>query len=188
MALCSIAIAAGVVGAFTIVKGLFLKHRFGHHHAFAGGSCGRGEGFEDHGPPWARRAWGGSRIGRSFWLRALLARLDTTPGQEREIRAAIEELRDRALDAKSSVREARENLGRAIGSDIFDDGAFEAASARADATSEKVKDAVRGALKRIHAVLDAKQRERLASIVAEGGFTRWGRGGRGSGPYRDAAF
>ena len=138
---------------------------------------------------WGRH-WGGGGhrggIGGSFWLRMLFARVDTTPGQEREIRAAIEELRDRAKDAKSGMLDTRESLGKSVAGETFDDAAFEAVSARVDATSEKMKDALASALKRIHAVLDPKQRERLADLVSRGAFGRWGRGGGhgAGGPYR----
>lgn len=209
MALCSIAIAAGVVGVVAVVKRLVFRRRFGHL-AFAGGPCGGGGpgfgyggcgnggygGGEDEGPSCGSgsarfRRWGrgGHRggIGRSFWLRMLYARLDTTPGQEREIRAAIEELRDRAKDAKSGMLETRESLGKSVAGETFDDAAFEAVSARVDATSEKMKDALSSALKRVHAVLDPKQRERLAELVSKGAFGRWGRGGGGGGPYRSGA-
>ena len=194
MAICSIAVAAGVLGVVALVKGLVFRRRFGHL-AFAGGPCGGG-GFGDGGyggegeRPWGGRGfrrWGGGHrggIGGSFWLRMLYARLDTTPGQEREIRAALEELRERARDAKSGMLETRENLGKSVAGDEFDTSAFEAVSARLDATSEKMKDAASSALKRIHGVLDPKQRERLADLVSTGAFGRWGRGGGGGGPYR----
>ncbi len=178
MALCgssAIAIAAAVVGVVALVKGFVLRRRFG------GGHCGGrgGHGF---------RRWGGRRgIGRSFWLRALYARLDTTPGQEREIRAAIEDLQSRARDAKSALPETRTNIGKALAGETFDESAFEAVRARLDATGEMLKDALSSALKRIHGVLDPKQRERLAAIVSEGGFGRWGRGGGYGGPYRGGA-
>ncbi|MDB5216299.1 MAG: hypothetical protein JWO86_4226 [Myxococcaceae bacterium] len=210
MALCSIAIAAGIVGVVALVKGLVFRRRFGHL-AFGGGPCGGGPGFGfgGHGYGYGGsegegrscgsgrgfRGWGWGRgghrggIGGSFWLRMLFARLDTTPGQEREIKAAIEDLRDRAKDAKSGMIETRESLGKSIAGETFDDVAFEAVSARVDATSEKMKDALSGALKRIHAVLDPKQRERLADLVSKGAFGRWGRGGpqRDGGPYRSGA-
>jgi Spy/CpxP family protein refolding chaperone len=202
MALCSIAVAAGILGVVGLVKGLLFRRRFGHL-AFAGGPCGNGGMGGDYGgcegrgggfgPPWARfrGRWGrgghGGGIGGSFWLRMLYTRLDTTPGQEREIRSAIEDLRDRAKDAKSGMLETRESLGKAIGGETFDDAAFEAVSARVDATSEKVKDALSSALKRIHGVLDPKQRERLADLVSRGAFNRWGRGGGFGGPYRGGA-
>ena len=203
MALCSIAIAAGIIGVVAVVKRLVFRRRFGHY-AFAGGPCGGGGpgfgyggfggGFEGGGGSCSGGSRGGFRgwgrgghrggIGGSFWLRMLYSRLDTTPGQEREIRAAIEDLRDRAKDAKSGMFETRENLGKSIAGETFDDAAFEAVSARVDATSEKMKDALSAALKRIHAVLDPKQRERLADLVTRGAFGRWGRGGGGGGPYR----
>lgn len=177
MAMCSIAIAAGVLGVVALVKGLVFRRRFGHM-AFAGGPCGGG-GFRK----WARGGHGGG-IGGSFWLRMLYTRLDTTPGQEREIRAALEELRERARDAKSGMLETREHLGKSIAGDEFDTGAFEAVSARLDATSEKMKDAASSALRRIHGVLDPKQRGRLADLVSKGAFGAFrGRGGFG-GPYR----
>ena len=182
MALCSIAIAAGVIGVVALVKRLVLGRRFGGGHC--GGGEGGGRGF---GPPWRRGRWGRGGIGQSFWLRHVFARLDTTPGQEREIRAAIEDMRDRAKDAKSSMPDARASIARSIAGEEFDAAAFEAVSARVDATSEMMKDAFASALKRIHGVLDAKQRARLAELVGSGGFGRWGRGGGGGGPYRGGA-
>lgn len=180
MALCSIGIAAGILGVVALVKRLVFRHRYGHL-GFAG-SCGPGR------PGFLRWRGHGRRggIGGSFWLRMIYARLDTTPGQEREIRAALEDLRDRARDAKSGMLETRENLGKSVAGESFDTAAFEAVSARLDATSEKMKDAFASALKRIHSVLDPKQRERLAEIVSRGAFNRWGRGGGGfgGGPYR----
>jgi hypothetical protein len=206
MALCSIALAGGIVGVVAIVKRLVFRRRCGEL-AFSGGPCGGvgfGHAFGDGGDRggcggrsrWARwcgRGWGhfgGPRggIGRSFWLRALFVRLDTTPGQEREIRAALEEMQDRARSAKSDLPEARTNIAKAVGGETFDVAAFEAVSARVDATTEKMKDAFASALKRIHGVLDAKQRERLADLVGDG-FPRWGRGGPSSGeggPYRSS--
>ncbi len=191
MALGSIALAAGIFGGVFALTRLLFRQGFAHR-AFGGDACGGGgygRGFDGESRrgfgPWGRFGRRGGGIGRSFWLRSLYARLDTTPGQEREIRAAIEELRERARDAKSGFPETRENIGRSIAAETFDESAFEAASARVDATAEKLKDAFGSALKRIHAVLDAKQRERLADIVGKG-FGPWSRRGFG-GPYRGGA-
>ena len=98
------------------------------------------------------------------------------------------QLRERARDAKSGLPETRENIGKAVAGETFDESAFEVMSARFDATAEKLKDAFSSALKRVHAVLDPKQRERLAELVSKGAFGRWGRGGRDGGPYRGAAL
>jgi Spy/CpxP family protein refolding chaperone len=166
MAFCSmssIAFAAGVLGALVFAKHLLFRRRL-----WAGRCHGRHR----------RRGIGGSR-----WLRWIFARLDTTPGQEREIRAAIEELARRARDAKEGLRASRESVGRSVAGDAFDEGAFEAASANADATTAQIKDAFAEALKRIHAVLDPKQRERLGELIASGPFRPFGGGGH---PYRAA--
>src|SRR5262245_53421455 len=106
MALCSIAIAAGVVGLFAVAKRWIFRRRFA---PWAFSACG--PGFGDHGGcgRWANRErhgfedWsrGAGRAGRSFWLRGVFSRLDTTPGQEREIRSAIEELQKSAREARN---------------------------------------------------------------------------------------
>jgi Spy/CpxP family protein refolding chaperone len=79
------------------------------------------------------------------------------------------------------MRSTRESLARAVAGDTFDEAAFEAVSARADASTAQVKDALAAAMKRIHATLDSKQRERLAELVADGPFAAWARRGH---PYR----
>ncbi len=171
MALCSIAIAAGIVGVALVLKKLVFRRRFGY-----GGSCGH-RGW--HRGRW-RRGFGGP--GGSFWLRAIFARLDTTPGQEREIRAALEDFQTTAKAAKEGVKGSRVELARAIGGESLDEAALGEASSKVDTATAQVKDAFTSALKRIHAVLDPKQRERLAEIVSKGpsAFGGWG------GPYRTA--
>lgn len=200
MALCSIAIAAGVVGVVAAVRGLMFRRRFRAYGPWAFAACGPTLGAGCHGAGYGDgdrhdsrrrrdRGWGGgfgfaAGPGGSFWLRALFARLDTTPGQEREIRAAIEELQSTARDAKAGIMAGREELATAVGGESFDESALGEASGRADAAAARVKDAFAVTLKRIHAVLDARQRERLAELLAKGpGFRRRGWGN----PYRDAA-
>jgi uncharacterized membrane protein len=176
MALCSLAIVAGVLGVAMVARKVAFYRRFGGHGgpwAYAG--CG--PGFGHHG---ARR-WGGHGPGRSFWLRRLFARLDTTPGQEREIRAAIEDFQTSARGAKDGVKEARNDVARAIRSESFDDGALADAGARVDGATSHVREAFASALKRVHAVLDDRQRERLAELLEKG--PPFARGPRH--PYRD---
>jgi Spy/CpxP family protein refolding chaperone len=190
MALCSIAIAAGILGVAALVKGFVFRRRFGGG-PFGYASCGPGFGYGGCGG--YRRGWGGGRRGwgrgsgpgGSFWLRALFSRLDTTPGQEREIRAAIEDFTTNARSAKEGLKASREHVARAIAGESFDESALGDASSRVDTAATQVKDAFAGALKRIHAALDPKQRERLSELIANGpGF---GRGFRGwGGPYREA--
>ena len=118
-----------------------------------------------------------------MWLRGIFARLDTTPGQEREIRAAIEEFENAARAAKGGLHDVREDLARAVRGESFDEVAAGEASVRANVATNAMKDAFEAALKRVHAVLDANQRERLAELIATGPSF----GGRWGNPYRDAA-
>jgi uncharacterized membrane protein len=124
-----------------------------------------------------RRCRHGRGPGRSRFLRAIFARLDTTPGQEREIRSAIEELQSAGRSARKSARDAREGLARAVRGDTIDDAALVELKARAEDLAADMHRAFESALRRVHAILDPSQRERLASILERGGRP-WG------GPYR----
>jgi uncharacterized membrane protein len=176
------AIAAGIIGAVMVLKlvrAMFWRRRM-MRYGYAGGCDG---GWRGHhrggwgGPPWARGP------GKSFWLRALFAKLDTTPGQEREIRSAIEDFQREARGAKDGFKGAREKLAEAFGASELDEALLVEARAAAEDVTGKVKDAFAATLRRIHAVLDPKQRERLAELLAKGPRSRgpWG------GPYRDAS-
>ncbi len=171
MALCTVAIAAGVVGALLLVKRLVLRRRFG-------GGCGGRARWGHHRGGWNR----GGGIGGSWWLRAIFSRLDTTPGQEKEIRSALEDFKKTAKESKESLGASREAVARAVRHEAFDEIAIGEATVKADAAAGQVKQAFEAALRRIHAVLDPKQRERLAELLEKGprGF---GGGGWG-GPYR----
>lgn len=163
MALCSIGIAAGIIGVVALVRRLVWHRRLGCARQY-GGHYGR------HGGP-----------GRSFWLRALFSRLDTTPGQEKEIRSAIEDFQRIAREAKGEVFGSRESVAKAVAGEVFDPAAIDEASQKVDAATTRIKEALRAALERVHSVLDPRQRERLGEILSRGprGFA----GFRG-GPYR----
>jgi uncharacterized membrane protein len=170
-------IAAGIIGAvllFKLVRGLVWRRRYMHFAGYeGGGGCGP-RGFRRG--PWARGPGG------SWWLRAVFAKLDTTPGQEREIRSALEDFQREAKSAKDGFKGAREKLAQAFGPNEIDESVLVEARASAEDVTGKVKDSFAGALRRIHAVLDPKQRERLAELIAKGPrFRSWG------GPYRDAS-
>ena len=70
--------------------------------------CGpgwRGRGW--HGRGWRGRGWsGGGRAGRYWMLRRVFEKLDTTPGQEREIREAVDEVATVA-EARFAARAGR---------------------------------------------------------------------------------
>jgi uncharacterized membrane protein len=147
------------------------------HHRYA--CAGRG-GFTG-GPPWARHHHrhhhhGGGRP-RLLWH--ALARLDLTPAQEKVVKAEVEQLKDKARNLKDEGKSARGDLARAVRGDDFDEEALAAMFIRHDELLHGLRGDLAGALGRVHAVLDASQRERLAELIERGaGRGPWG------GPYR----
>lgn len=129
---------------------------------------------------------GGGRFGfgRSRKMRWLFRFLDTTPGQEKVIRSALEEAFGQAQSARHEAREQRGNLAEAFRADALDGPSFVAAREGARAAFERAEGAVVEAMRKIHEVLDPMQRERLARLLD----SRLGRGpfggSGGFGPYR----
>lgn len=164
MAICSVALAVGIVALVMVVR------KIAWHRACGGG------GHRGH--------RGGGRWGRrGFFLRKLFMQLDTTPSQEREIKRAVEELQREALDAREELKASRAGIARAIMGPEVDELAIGEASVKADAGTAKVKAAVEATLRRVHAILDDRQRATLAELLEHGPAAF--RGFRG-GPYRGA--
>jgi Spy/CpxP family protein refolding chaperone len=114
-----------------------------------------------------RRHWG--RHG-SFQLRRVLDRLDTTPGQEKEIRIALDDLMEEARSARRDFRGSREELARVIREPEVPPGAFDAVFRTQDEILGRLREAAQKAFLRIHETLDPRQREKLASLVESAGF------------------
>lgn len=188
----------GTVCLIALIK--MLRHGRGCHGGgcHRGGGCGRGgwghhEG-HGHGPghgqhgPWG--GWGAGRFGgERMMLRMLFERLDTTPGQEKVIVAAVDEAREAMRHTWSAVRDSREDLARAMRAEVFDDAAIAVARSRHEDAMRAAHDTFTNTLKKVHEALDSKQRTILADLMAEGPFgARMGwRGGFGpGGPYRSA--
>jgi uncharacterized membrane protein len=106
------------------------------------------------------------------FLRAIFERLETTPGQEREIRSALEELKGMRRTMKDEMRDTREDLGKAMRSDDFDVDVLGGLFARQNDAMDEMRKAVVGALGRVHATLDEGQRERLARFIERAGGLR----------------
>jgi hypothetical protein len=190
--------ALGVIAAVLVVKRLVFR-AFARRHGFYGygygGACGGGgfrggcgpRGFRggfDHdddlgGPPFGR-GFGGPRI----WLRGLFTRLETTPSQEKVIVSAIGDVRDVARRAKGRAPEVREDVSRAFRSDVLDEAALGAAQAKVDNATSEIRIAIADALRKIHEVLDEKQRAVIADFLAQGGARSLFRGG----PYRSVSL
>lgn len=162
-----LALGLGALGFFALRNARRCRHGYGHwhgwHHGY-GGPYGWGGG-----PSWQRR---GLYMG--------LSHIDASPAQERAIIAEVDKLRDRLRNARGGLREARGDLAAAIRGPVLDDAALGAVLGRVDGATGEARSAVVDAVRNIHAVLDDKQRERLADLLDQG----WWRGRGGGSPYR----
>lgn len=143
-----------------------------------GGACGGGwRSRRWGGPPW-KRGWDDDRGG--FWLRGVFERLDTSPGQEKEIKKAVNEVKDAASALKDDLHATRQDVANAFKSDSFDADSMAELLTRHDGKLDELRRAVVGGLARIHAALDEEQRQELARVLSRRG--RWH-----GGPYRSHA-
>lgn len=167
-----IGFAVGVV----CLAALFAMHRK-RHWSTCGGPQGRyGSWHDDEGVRGGGRRWGVKR----FFLRRILEKLDTTPGQEKVIHQAVEEVSDSIRAARTELDASRADIARSLGGEEFDAGALGTAYARQDDALRSIRDAVTRALASVHDALDARQRETLAKLITE--LPRPWRGEHG--PYR----
>lgn len=168
-----LALGLGALGFYALHKARRCRYYgcHGHHgHHGWGGPWG--------GPPWMRHHHHG--FGRRGLYMAL-SHLDATPAQERAIVAEVDKLRERLQSARGTVKDARGDLAAAIRGPQLDDAALGAVLGRVDGATAEARSAILDALRNVHAILDDRQRERLAEILDQGW---WRRGGGGGGPYR----
>jgi len=156
----------------------------GGHHGGHGGHWGRGGG------RWGGR-WGGG-FGRGYMLRHLFERLDTTPGQEKVILAALEEVQKSSSKLWEELEKSRADLARSMKGEHFDQAAVREMFSRHDATLEEIRKIVSAEMAKVHEALDEKQRAEVADLFEHGlwgggrggprGWGRWHRGGGNDAP------
>ena len=117
-----------------------------------------------------------------FALRWLFERLDTTPGQEKVIRSAAEELFEKVRGLKDTVRGTRGDVARAFRADDFNAEILGDVFSRHDGALDELRRAFVGALAKVHEVLDPAQRARLADVLESLHRRGWG------GPYRSSGY
>lgn len=133
----------------------------------------RGGPFRSHG----RGHWNhGAPPMAFFFLRRVFQALDTTPGQEKAIRAAVEELVNVTSKHRGELQKTREDIARAMRSPSFDESVMGELFARQDTSLEEIRKAVVGALAKTHEALDEEQRKRLADMIERAGGFGWRRG------------
>jgi len=138
-------------------------------YVLKGGGCGH-RGFHRHG----RGGFGRRRWGYGGWLDGLFDRLDSNREQEREMRAALDELFDAGRAFRHDIFATREDVARAMRGEAFDETVMGDVLSRQDDALDKLKKSMVGTLAKIHAVLDERQRARLADLIASGPGWGWG--------------
>jgi hypothetical protein len=136
-------------------------HR-GHHH---GDWQERGGGHEEE-----RFSARDGRGPKQFILRRIFDRLDTTPGQEKVIAAAYDELRDAIHTAKQGWKASRGDVAKAVRSESFDAVHLGEVFGKHDDAIDGVRKAFVGAMQKVHDALDERQRSILADLIESGPF------------------
>jgi hypothetical protein len=175
----------GTVCLIGLVKVLRRGRGWGYgrmgYGPFGGGGCARGGGFGGgHG---YGRGWGERGGGERWFLRSIFERLQTTPGQEKAIVAAIDELRSNRKVVHEELQATRGDIARAVAGGLVDDSTLEETFVRQDRLLAQLRVSFVEAVKKITEALDENQRKQVASVLEGGGFFG-GRGPRWGGPYR----
>lgn len=138
-----------------------------HGRRWHGGhGCGGGGGRRHFGP-----------------LYMLFDALDTSPGQEKAIRNAVDDLVEQAREVRRTAWRSRSDLADALRDEHFDRGKVDDVIARHQALFTELSSRAADTVGTIHSVLDDRQRRRLADLIESGPGWRFMRHG---GPYRTA--
>ena len=113
-------------------------------------------------------------------MRALFSQLDATPGQEKVIKAAVEEVRDAGRELRSELKKSRADVGKAVRAENFDEVLFGEMFHRHDVAMETFRKTAMGAIAKVHQALDEKQRAKLGDLIENG--PQFFRGGFRGGP------
>jgi hypothetical protein len=136
----------------------------GWHGRGGGWGGGGGQGGDgDGGDGFAGGAFGVRRP-----LRFLAYKLELDERQVAELARVLDELKIERAQGEVDRRRSLTAFADSLGAEAFDEGRAKEAGALRVATAERLRDAVTKALGRIHALLDADQRERLAYLIRTG--------------------
>jgi hypothetical protein len=164
--------------------GLFKVARGGCHGYRGGGRCGSGFdgsfGDRSWGPPWRHRSHGGRGFGPRFFLRSIFERLETTPGQEKVILQAADELRDAFGKARGDLRDTRSDFARIFRGDVVDEATLSDIFVKHDTVISETRRTAVEAVRKAHEALTEEQRSQVADFIerGRGGPGAWGRGPR----------
>ena len=142
-------------GTWSCAPGGGSRH-WGGGHGGAPDEGGDGEGF------------GGGAFGVRRPLRFLAYKLELDEKQVAELARVLDELKTERAQAEVDRRRSLSAFADAVGADTFDEARAKEAAGSRVATAERLRDAVTGALRRLHVLLDKDQRERLAYLIRTG--------------------
>jgi Spy/CpxP family protein refolding chaperone len=111
---------------------------------------------------------GASAFGVRRPLRFLAYKLDLDEQQVTELARILDDLKTERAQAEVDARRSMAAFADALSGETFDGAKAAAAGAVRVASAEHLRDAVTAALARLHALLDAPQRERLAHLIRSG--------------------
>ncbi|MGH7437590.1 MAG: Spy/CpxP family protein refolding chaperone [Polyangiaceae bacterium] len=131
-----------------------------HQGPFGGGGGGGGDDFG-----------GGGGFGVRRPLRFLAYKLELEDDQVAELAAILSELKTERAQAAVDYRRTTTSLADAVGAESFDEGKAKAATEERVKSDERVQTAVAKALGRIHALLQAPQRSKLAYLLRTGALS-----------------
>lgn len=149
-----IGIFIGTICLFALIG--TLRRRHWHRHG----------GYGYYGGPFGYGGRGIRSRGGPLW--SVLARLETTPGQEKAIREALHELKDEARGLRGALKDTRSDLARTLRGPTFDEGSAAGVTARIENAAQTMRTASTRALAKIHQVLDDRQRAILGDLVESG--------------------
>ena len=111
---------------------------------------------------------GGGAFGVRRPLRYLAFKLDLDEQQVAELARILDDLKTERAQAEVDGRRSTAAFADSLSGEAFDAEKAAAAGAMRVTTAERLRDAVTTALSRIHATLEAPQRERLAYLIRSG--------------------
>ena len=115
--------------------------------------------------------YGGRRgFGRTWLVRSLFERLDTTPGQERVIVQVLDELSQSRKAVREEFGRTRTDLAQAVEGGLIEDTTLDEAFARHDRLAAQLRVSFIEAMKKVMDVLDEAQRKQVARLLQGRGF------------------
>ena len=112
--------------------------------------------------------FGGGPFGVRRPLRFLAYKLELDEKQVAELARILDELKTERAQGEVDRRRSLSGFADAVGGATFDGTRAKESAQLRVVTAERLRDAVTGALGRLHALLDNEQRERLAYLIRTG--------------------